>query len=296
MVGCDNTCSFCIVPKTRGVEVSRPVRAILDEIGALVAQGCREVMLLGQNVNSYRGDDGSHFPALLERVDAIGGLERIRFVTSHPKDFRQPLIEAMRDLPRVMESIHLPAQAGATTTLNRMRRTHTREGYLRGIDALRGAIPPPDSAITTDLIVGFPGETEEEFQQTLSMTERVRWDSAYTFMYSPRAGTHAADTMVDDVSEEEKKRRLRILIDLQEGISAEINAALVGREEEVLFETVSRRSSDDLMGRTRTDKCVIVPAPCELIGQVCRVRISGGAAHTLFGELIEAQEATALAG
>lgn len=285
MVGCNNTCSFCIVPKTRGREVSRPAEEVVAEVERLVAQGCREVVLLGQNVNSYRAPDGTRFPALLERVNAVEGLVRIRFVTSHPKDFSQALAEAMRDLPKVCEAIHLPVQAGANRVLARMRRSHTREHYLRLVERLRAAIPPPRSAITTDLIVGFPGETEAEFEQTLALVEEVRWDAAFMFMYSPREGTAAAE-MPDDVPESEKRRRLQRLIERQEAISAEINAALVGRTEEVLLEGPSRRSPGALVGRTRTDKPVIVAAPPEFVGTAQRVRITQGAAHTLFGALV----------
>lgn len=285
MAGCNNSCSFCIVPATRGAEVSRPAGEIVGEIERLVDQGAREVLLLGQNVNSYRGPDGTRFPALLEQVNAVDGLARIRFITSHPKDMSPGLIAAMRDLPKVMEAIHLPVQAGANRTLARMRRSHTRERYVDLIRRLREALPPPASAVTTDLIVGFPGETDADFEETMTLVDEVRWDAAFTFHYSPREGTPAF-TMDDDVPPAVKQARLARLIARQEAISEELNRALADSEVEVLFEGASRRGEHALMGRTRTDKPVIVEAPAALIGTVQRVRVTGGAAHTLFGELI----------
>jgi tRNA-2-methylthio-N6-dimethylallyladenosine synthase len=293
MVGCDKNCSYCIVPQTRGKEISRPVGEIVDEVTRLVDAGAKEVLLLGQNVNSYRSERVKNFPELLERVNEIAGLERIRFITSHPVDFREGLIAAMRDLPKVMENIHLPAQAGATSVLNRMRRTYTRERYLELVAALREAIPEPASSITTDIICGFPGESEAEFEETRTLLEVARWDSAFIFLYSPREGTHAADTMADDVPNDVKQQRVAELVARQKEISAEKNARLIGREEEVLFEMVSRRSEAELMGRTRTDKAVIVPAPRDLVGTVQRVRITDAHPHTLFGELVDATVAVA---
>lgn len=286
MYGCNNECSYCIVPLTRGREISRPAAEIVAEVERLARRGWREVTLLGQNVNSYR-DDGGDFTDLLRHVAAVDGIARIRYVTSHPKDHSDRLIEAVATTPEICENFHLPAQAGSNRILERMNRGYTREDYLALVERIRAAIP--DAVVTTDLIVGFPGETERDFELTLDLARAVRWDSAFTFMYSPREGTPAA-RLADDVPRAEKKRRLKALIDLQETISAEVNEAAVGGRQEILVEGPSRRSKERLMGRTRGDKVVIFDGPDGLVGRTTGVTISSASAHTLFGERIEDHE------
>ncbi len=280
MHGCNNGCSYCIVPLTRGREWSRPAGEILAEVEKLAAGTWREVLLLGQNVNSYH--DGQHdFADLLRRVAAVPGILRVRYVTSHPKDLSDRLIEVVAASSAVCENFHLPAQAGSDRVLARMNRGYGREDYLRRIEQIRRAIP--QAAITTDLMVGFPGETDADFEDTLDLVRRVRWDSAFTFMYSPREGTPAAQ-WPDDVPAAVKRQRLQRLIELQERISAEINQSLIGTRQELLVEGPSRRSDRLLMGRTRGDKVVIFEGPPECVGQIVEVRITRAAAHTLFGE------------
>lgn len=285
MYGCNNFCTFCIVPHTRGREVSRPVREIVEEVRLLVDQGYPEVILLGQNVNSYFDRNArADFADLLAAVNEVVGLRRVRFVTSHPKDCSPRLIEAMATLDKVCEAIHLPVQAGSNRVLRRMKRFYTKEHYLELLHQLRSRIP--DVAITTDIIVGFPDETESDFEETYELLDRARWDSAYMFMYSPRPGTKAAQWL-DSVPLEEKKRRLQRVIERQEAISNEINARLRGSTQRVLVESVSKRSTQQLLGRTRSDKAVIFDGPESLIGQEVSVRITETFAHTLRGELIQ---------
>ncbi|MCX8038369.1 MAG: tRNA (N6-isopentenyl adenosine(37)-C2)-methylthiotransferase MiaB [Candidatus Sumerlaeia bacterium] len=280
MHGCNNGCSYCIVPLTRGREWSRPADEILAEVEKLAAGTWREVLLLGQNVNSYH--DGRHdFADLLRRVAAVPGILRVRYVTSHPKDLSDRLIEVVAATPAVCENFHLPAQAGSDRVLERMNRGYGREDYLRRVGQIRRAIP--HATITTDLMVGFPGETDADFEDTLDLVRRVRWDSAFTFLYSPREGTRAAQ-WPDDVPAAVKRQRLQRLIELQEQISAEINQSLVGTRQELLVEGPSRRSDRLLMGRTRGDKVVIFEGPPDCVGQLIEVRITRAAPHTLFGE------------
>lgn len=279
MHGCNNDCSYCIVPRTRGREWSRPAEEIVAEVSGLARRGWREVMLLGQNVNSYR-DGPCDFSGLLRRIAEVAGIERIRYVTSHPKDLSERLIEAVATTPKICENFHLPAQAGSDGVLARMNRGYGRDDYLRLTERIRRAIP--HTAITTDLMVGFPGETEEDFAATLDLARSVRWDSAFTFMYSTREGTPAAQ-WPDDVPAAVKKERLRRLIELVETISNEINQAMVGRREEVLVEGPSRRSDQMLMGRTRGDKVVVFAGPGDLVGRTIELKIVRAAAHTLFG-------------
>jgi tRNA-2-methylthio-N6-dimethylallyladenosine synthase len=279
MYGCNNDCSYCIVPRTRGREWSRPAAEIVAEVERLAQRGWREVMLLGQNVNSYH-DGQCDFADLLRRVAEVEGIERIRYVTSHPKDLSDRLIEAVATTPKVCENFHLPAQAGSDRVLARMNRGYGRDDYSRLTQRIRRAIP--QAVITTDLMVGFPGETYEDFEDTLDLARSVRWDSAFTFIYSTRDGTPAAQ-WPDDVPAAVKKERLRRLIEVVETISNEINQAMVGRREEVLIEGPSRRSDEMLMGRTRGDKVVIFSGPKERIGQTIQVKITRASAHTLFG-------------
>jgi len=282
MYGCNNFCSFCIVPKTRGREVSRPRAEIVAEIRTLAGQGYKEVMLLGQNVNSYYhgGDD---FADLLMAVHEVEGIERIRYMTSHPKDCSDKLIDTVATHPKLCTNFHLPVQAGSNRVLRRMKRFYTQEHYLDLIQRVRERVP--GATISTDVIVGFPDETQEDFEETYQLLEKARWDSAYVFGYSPREGTKAAQ-WIDSIPEEEKKHRVHRCIGRQEQISAEINAGFAGTTQQVLVESVSKRRAHEMMGRTSGDKCVIFPGGEELIGQLVDVRIRETHAHTLFGELL----------
>ena len=283
MYGCDKYCSFCIVPITRGREQSRSVDEICAEVRRQVDRGVKEITLIGQNVNAYRSD-GVDFADLLAAANEIRGVERIRYTTSHPKEFSDRMIEAVASLDKVCENFHLPVQAGNNYVLRRMARGYTREEYQELIAKIRAAVP--GAAITTDLMVGFPLESEEAFEETMDLVERVRWDMAYMFMYSPRPNTPAA-RWHNDVALAEKKRRLQRLIERQEAISGEINMELRGSHQELLIEGPSRRNPRELMGRTRGDKVVIVEGGTELIGRVVHVEITDTARHTLFGRRVE---------
>src|SRR5213082_2635708 len=278
-MGCNSVCSYCIVPAVRGRETSRRPGEILAEIERLAAEGVREVTLLGQNVNSYGRDVGSSFAELLRAVDAVAGIERIRFTSPHPKDFRRDVIAAMAECAAVCEHAHLPLQSGSSRILKAMRRTYTRERYLRLVAEMRAAIP--DLALTTDLIVGFPGETDEDFRETLEAVEEVRYDSAFTFVYSPRAGTEAA-AMLDQISEEEKRDRIERLIDVVQRIAHERNLERVGRVEEVLVEGPSRTDPMLLRGRTRRNTTVNFTGTASA-GELVDVRIEAATSTTLRG-------------
>jgi tRNA-2-methylthio-N6-dimethylallyladenosine synthase len=284
MYGCNNFCTFCIVPKTRGREVSRPVSEVIEEVRQLADQGFAEVVLLGQNVNSYR-DRGADFADLLAAVNDVSGIKRIRFVTSHPKDFSDRLIEAIATLDKVCDGIHLPVQAGSNRVLRRMKRFYTKDEYLGLLTRIRERIPT--AAITTDIIVGFPDETDADFEETYDLLERARWDSAFIFMYSPREGTRA-NAWVDSVPIEVKKHRLQRCLGRQEQIGAEIYRSMVGTVQEILVEGVSRRSELEMVGRTRGDKSVVFAGNSALIGQLAQIRITEAFSHTLFGELLPA--------
>ncbi|MCG0277812.1 MAG: tRNA (N6-isopentenyl adenosine(37)-C2)-methylthiotransferase MiaB [Thermanaeromonas sp.] len=283
--GCNNFCTYCIVPYVRGRERSRRPEDIIKEIKALVADGVLEVMLLGQNVNSYGKDleDGIDFGWLLERVNAIQGLKRIRYMTSHPRDFTFKLVETISRLDKVCEHVHLPVQAGSNRVLELMNRGYTREHYLELVEVLRRHIP--GVSITTDLIVGFPGETEEDFQDTLSLVEQVQFDNAFTFMFSPRKGTVAA-SLPEQVPLEVKKERLYRLMEVQNRISRAKNEALVGQEMEVLVDGPSETDPKNLSGRTRTNKLVIFPGPEELTGKLVKVKITQAQTFLLKGEVV----------
>ncbi len=284
-IGCNNSCTFCIVPAVRGEEISRRTGDIASEVEALVADGVIEVTLLGQNVNSYGRDlDGTPlFAKLLRVLDDIEGLERIRFTSPHPKDFKADTVAAMAECERVCEHIHLPVQSGSDSCLRRMKRAYTRAKFLDKIDMVRAAIP--DVAITTDIIVGFPGETEAEFEDTLSLVARARFDQAYTFQYSPRPMTAAAE-MPGHLPKEIVQERFERLVALQEEISAERNERMVGRVEEVVVEGPSKRDPSQKNGRTRTNKLVIFPAEDICEGTRRSVRVTGARAHHLKGELV----------
>jgi len=252
-MGCNSVCSYCIVPAVRGREASRRPGEVLAEVARLAGEGVREVTLLGQNVNSYGRDLGTDFAQLLRAVDAIDGVERVRFTSPHPKDFRRPVIEAMAECAAVCEHAHLPLQSGSTRVLKAMRRTYSRERYLKLVDEMRAAVP--DLALTTDLIVGFPGETEDDFRETLSAVEEVGFDSAFTFVYSPRAGTEAV-AMAEQVPDDVKRDRIERLVEVVQRVAAERNALRVGRIEEVLVEGASRTDATLLRGRTRRNTTV----------------------------------------
>ena len=286
MRGCNNFCSYSVVPYTRGRERSRDPQTILREAQELFSAGYREVTLLGQNLNSYSWKEGTaeavDFPALVERVAGISPLLRVRFATSHPKDLSDRLIEVMASYPNICRAVHLPAQSGSDRMLAAMNRKYTRAWYLERVAAIRRRMP--DCAVTTDLIAGFCGETAEDHAQTLSLMREVGYDSAYMFKYSQRPGTLASRTMTDDVSEEVKTARLNEIIALQNELSAASNERDMGNVFEVLVEGLSRRSSEQLCGRTSQNKMVVFDRTGETApGDYVRVRITGCTSATLFG-------------
>jgi tRNA-2-methylthio-N6-dimethylallyladenosine synthase len=285
-IGCNNSCTFCIVPAVRGKEVSRRIADIVTEVEGLVADGVVEITLLGQNVNSYGRDLNGRplFSKLLYALDEVNGLERIRFTSPHPKDFRADTVEAMAECHTVCEHIHLPVQAGSSRVLKAMKRAYTKAGYLDKVRMVRDAIP--EIAITTDIIVGFPGETEEDFQDTLDLVEEVRYDGAYTFQYSPRPMTEAA-TFAAQAPKEIVQQRYEQLVALQERISFERNQSSVGRTEEVLVEGSSRKDRAKLTGRTRTNKLVHYPSDGADEGALRTVRITAAHPHHLDGEMVD---------
>lgn len=284
MYGCDNFCSYCIVPYVRGRERSRLPEDILREVEQLKTEGVKEIMLLGQNVNSYAGG-GIDFAELLRRVDDIG-IERVRFMTSHPKDLSDRLIDVMANSKHICHQLHLPVQHGSNRVLSAMNRCYTREHYLGVVKRLRDAMP--DIGLTTDLIVGFPGETEDDFNQTIDLVRQVRYDSAYTFIYSPRQGTVAAE-MPNQVDEETAKRRIHELIAVQEQITAETYAAQVGHVENVLCEGVSARSERQITGRTQRGITVNFDGSADMVGSVVPVMITGAGHNTLKGKIAPAE-------
>ena len=281
MRGCDNFCAYCVVPYTRGRERSRDAATIEAEVRTLFENGYREVTLLGQNVNSYRSGEVG-FPELLRRVASVSPLLRVRFATSHPKDMSDRLLETMASMPNICRAIHLPAQSGATSMLGRMNRKYTREWYLDRVAAIRRYMP--DCAVTTDLIAGFSGETEEEHAATLSLMREVGYDFAYMFKYSERPGTFAQRNMPDDVPDEVKSRRLPEIIALQNELGLESNRRDVGKVFEVLVEGRSRRNAEQLSGRTSQNKVVVFDRGGRDVGDYVRVRITGCTPATLFGE------------
>jgi len=283
MYGCNNFCTYCIVPYLRGRERSRPPADVVNEVRALAEQGYKEVTLLGQNVNSYGhgGQDATDFPGLLALVNKVPGIERIRFVTSHPRDLSEDLIIALRDLPKVCESLHLPVQSGADPILAAMNRKYTRADYLARIQRLRAAVPR--IALTSDIIVGFPGETEEDFTQTLQMLRDVEYDAVFAFKYSKRPGT-AALKLSDHVPDDIKEARLAQVLDLQKEISRRKNVAAVGMTFEVLVDGNSKKGGK-LTGRTRGNKAVNFDGLDSLIGTLVMVRITDAGDNSLSGEL-----------
>lgn len=288
MRGCNNFCTYCIVPYTRGRERSRDVESILNEIRDMRDQGYKEVTLLGQNVNSYAFEkDGETvtFPMLLECVALEAPDMRIRFVTSHPKDMSDDTLRVIAAHNNICKYIHLPAQSGSSKILKVMNRKYTREWYLDRIAAIRRIVP--EASIATDLFCGFHSETEDDYQETLSLMREVRYDAAFLFKYSERPGTYAAQHLPDTVEEEEKVRRLQGMIDLQNQLSEESNLRDIGKEFEVLVEGFSKRSREQLFGRTSQNKVVIFDKKNYKVGQFVRVRIKRASSATLFGETIE---------
>jgi tRNA-2-methylthio-N6-dimethylallyladenosine synthase len=283
MKGCDNYCAYCVVPYVRGREVSRPATDIIDEAKFLTDNGVREITLLGQNVNSYSDTaTGSGFIELLERVNGLEGLERLRFVTSHPKDLSQDLVRAMASLPTVCEHLHLPVQSGSTSTLEAMKRGYSRQEYLEKVRMLRENVPGIE--LTTDIIVGFPGETRYHFEETLSLMEEVRYLNAFSFRFSPRPGT-AAEKLADPVPAAEKKPWLPELQELQNRITSEKHQDMLGCEVDVLVEGSGRRDSGLLEGRTRSNHIVHFESTGNLPGDTVKVKISRSHRIHLEGEV-----------
>jgi len=282
MYGCNNFCSYCIVPYVRGRERSRKSGDIIKEVRGLVADGIKEVTLLGQNVNSYGKErDEISFPELLGELDKIEGLERIRFMTSHPKDLSDSLIDAFKSLKHLCKYIHLPVQSGSNRILKLMNRHYTREDYIALVQKLRNAVP--DIAISTDIIVGFPTETEEDFLDTLDLYKTVCFNSAYTFIYSPREGTPAAK-MEGQVAEADNKSRMARLIALSEECSEKLNKSYIGKTVEVLVEGVARRGEDFLCGRDGTARMINFKGDKSLIGKIVSVKITSARLNVLEGE------------
>lgn len=284
MYGCNNFCTYCIVPYTRGRERSRKACDILEEVRRLTEDGVREVTLLGQNVNSYMGEDGTDFSDLIYRLNEAEGLERIRFMTSHPKDLSDKLIQAYRDCEKLCDYIHLPVQSGSSRILKKMNRKYTKDDYLRLVEKLKAAVP--HIAISTDIITGFPGETEEDFEETLDLVRRVEYDSAFTFLYSIRKGTPAAE-YENQIPEEIKHERFNRLVELVNEISARKNAAYVGKTVKVLVDGPSKNNSAALGGRTEGFKLINFEGPQDLIGKLVDVEVTAGKTFSLEGRLAE---------
>ena len=289
--GCDNFCSYCIVPFVRGREISRPKKDIVDEIKHLVNKGTKEVTLLGQNVNSYQSSAGNGFVELLEDANKIDGLKRIRFMTSHPKDASAALFKAIATLDKVCEHLHLPLQSGSDRILKSMNRGYTSSHYLKLIDKLRKLVP--DCAITTDIIVGFPSETEDDFNCTRDIIKRIGFDSSFIFKYSPRPFTKASD-MADDVSIDDKKIRNQVLLNLQDKTTKRKIKSLVGKQKESLGIAIAKRKplvaknipGTYIKGRTREGLQVVYKGNSSLIGEVLNVKISGVEENTLIGDIV----------
>jgi len=284
--GCNEFCAFCVVPYTRGHERMRPCADILAEVRAAVATGRCEIQLLGQIVNHYQAPDDTScdFAELLERVSTVPGVRRVRFASPHPRHVTPRLIGAIRDLPTVCKHLHMPVQSGSNRVLKAMRRRHTREDYLDLVSRLRDAVP--DIELSTDVIVGFPSETAEEFDETMDLAARVQFASMFSFKYSPRPNTLASQRMPDDVTEAEKTRRILALQAQQRELQLARHQRMVGREVEVLIDSTSRRRDWELDGRTTGNLVVNVPGPRDLIGQLVAVRIVDFGAYSLRGERV----------
>lgn len=282
MRGCNNFCSYCVVPGARGKEKSRTIRDIVDEVERLVESGVKEVTLLGQNINAYGRDNGADLVSLLTEVNNIQGLYRIRFITSHPRDIKQELFWTVKNLDKVMEYIHLPLQAGSDKILELMNRRYTVSQYMDIVRKMREIIP--DVSIGTDLIVGFPGETERDFKETLKITEEMQFDMAYMYKYSPRPGTRAFG-MSGAIKEDIIRERHKVLLKLQEKISLRKNQAFIGKKVEVLVEGRSKRNIQKLSGRDRGNRIVVFEGSDDLIGHIVNVNITGATSLTLYGEI-----------
>ena len=284
MQGCDNFCTYCIVPYVRGREKSRPAEDVLNDIRRAVAEGAQEITLLGQNVNSYGKELGVSFAELLTKADNVPSVRRLRFMTSHPKDLNDDLIATIANGKHICEHIHLPVQHAANGVLKSMNRRYTKEHCRRLIEKIRKSLP--NVSLTTDIIVGFPGETDDDFNELLAFMREVRFDSAYTFLYSPRTGTPAAK-MQDQVPDEVKHERLKRLMDVQNEISLAINEKLMGMTMEVMTEGASKTHADIWSGRTRTNKIVLFPHGTEREGEFINVRITAPQTWVLKGERID---------
>ena len=286
MYGCNNFCTYCIVPYVRGRERSRRLSAVLQDARASLSDGAKDITLLGQNVNSYRGLDDSNreidFPSLLEAVSSLPGDFRVRFMTSHPKDASEKLFQAMSASPKISKHLHLPFQSGSNRILKAMNRGYSAENYLKLIDRARELMP--DIVITSDVIIGFPGETKEDFERTMELIERVRFDALFTFIFSPRKGTKAAE-MVDETPQEVKKERFSRLVERQNAISAEIHAAYAGRVVNVLVDGKVENKRGFLSARTDGGRLVVFPGESELIGRFVDVRIEDSTTWSLSGSL-----------
>ena len=288
MRGCDNFCTFCVVPYTRGRERSRAPESIVAEARLLAAQGYKQVTLLGQNVNSYRFET-TDFASLLLQVAAVEGIERVRFTSPHPKDFPRALLQALRSHPKLCKHIHLPLQAGNDAVLERMRRTYTQREFLDLVDEIRAVLP--DVCLSTDVICGFPGEDDAAFADTVRVLERVRFDSAFIFKYSERRNTIAQRKFTDDVAESAKTARVVHLNELQKTIAHDRNRRYIGRVLPVLLEGPSRKSGTDLLGRDDGNHCVVLPGQGLAPGTTVPVRIEAATAHTLLGTALQLQGA-----
>ncbi|MBI3264412.1 MAG: tRNA (N6-isopentenyl adenosine(37)-C2)-methylthiotransferase MiaB [Acidobacteria bacterium] len=281
--GCNEFCSFCVVPYTRGHERMRPLGDILAEVREAAAAGRREVQLLGQIVNHYAAPDdpSCDFTGLLEAIHGVPGVERIRFASPHPRHFSTRFLDAMTRLPKICRHLHLPVQSGSTRVLDAMRRRYSRQSYLDLVARIRASLP--EVALSTDMIVGFPGETDADFEETLSLTAAVRYHSMFSFKYSPRPNTLADKRLADDVPEAEKTRRIVALQALQRSVQRELNEEMVGREVEVLVDAASRRRETELSGRTSQNVVVNLPGPASWIGETLRVRIERAGPHSVWG-------------
>lgn len=280
MRGCNHFCSYCIVPYVRGREVSRPMEDIVDEAKCLAQDGCKEITLLGQNVNSYGHDsEQGNLACLLKEINQIDGLEKVRFVTSHPKDMTIKVLEAMGSLPKVCKHLHMPAQSGSDRVLKRMHRLYTATYYRELTERAKKLVP--GISIAGDFIVGFPGETDEEFEETVNLMKDIRYQSCFIFKYSPRPGTKAAE-LTDDVPEEIKKERNQILLELQKEISTEENKKMIGKAVEVLVEGSSKSDKKRLTGRTRQNQIVVFDGPSNLAGKLINVTVYDSTDLTLF--------------
>ena len=290
MNGCNKFCTYCIVPYVRGREVSRPLEEIVEEIRNLAKEGYKEITLLGQNVNSYGLDfkDGTDFSALLYAIEDIDGIERVRYMTSHPKDMTFTMIDAIAQCKKVVSHIHLPVQSGSTELLKRMNRGYTTEHYEELVSYIREKMP--QAVLTTDIIVGFPGETEAMFQETLDLLRRVRYDMAYTFIYSPRTGTPAA-TMDNQIPQDEKSRRLKRLADVQNEISLAYNVEMEGKDYEVIVEGPTKNDENHWFGRTRGNKMIIWENDgTSAVGDTIRVHVDKGQTWVLKGHVLKREE------